>query len=233
MAAIAYGSIADVRSISGLSATSTISDADITVFLNYAQAEIESTTDQKYTTTTTYTEYYSLYPPKRADGLQPNRLTLKHYPILSIDTFNLIDSTGNPYAILDTLSAAEISAGTYQSADYYCDPNTGLIELSTRYMDYVPRRVKVVYKSGYSSVPMIVTQLANQLATQMALTQFLGGSWEKANKFSVPEQSFDVGDVKDKALTTLNSTRVKIDNLYAMLGNKWKSQIAAVTGGFF
>lgn len=228
-----YGSIAAVRSISGLTSTSTISDADITTFLEYAQAEIEATTDQKFTSTTTYTEYYSLRAPKRADGAYPNRILLKHYPILSIDSMNLVDTTNTNYAVLDTLSAADISSGIYQSDDYFCDVSIGAIELNSRYFDFVPRRVKVVYKAGYSSVPTVVTQLANQLATQMALTQFLGGSWEKANKFSVPEQSFEVGDIKDKAMATLDSTRVKIDNLYGMLGNKWKSQIAATTGGFF
>lgn len=228
-----YGTVAAVRSISGLTSTSTISDADIETFLTYAQGEIEATTDQKYTTTTTYTEYYTLRAPPRADSKYPNRILLKHYPILSIDTFNLVDTTNTNYAVLDTLTSVEIATGTYQSDDYFCDVQIGAIELNSRYFDYAPRRVKIIYKAGYSSVPAIVTQLANQLATQMALTQFLGGSWEKANKFSVPEQSFEVGDIKEKAMATLDSTRVKIDNLYAMLGNKWKSQIAATTGGFF
>jgi hypothetical protein len=230
---ISYGSVAGVRSISGLPDTSTISDADITTFLDYAASEIESSTDQKFTSTTTYTEFYPMYPPKRADGKVPNRLTLKHYPVLSIDSFLLINADGTTYATLDTLTSVEISAGTYNSADYFCDPNTGLIETYTYYFDFVPRRVKITYKAGYASVPGVVTQLANQLAAQMALTQFLGGSWQKANSYKVPEQEYDKGDIKGKAQAALDATRTKIDFLYGMLGNKWKSQIAAVSGGFF
>lgn len=228
-----YGSVSGVRSVSGLTAVTTVSDADINTFLTYAQSEIESSTDQKFTTTTTYTEYYSVYPPKRADGKVPNRITLKHYPVLSIDEFLLLDSTGTTFATLDTLTSVEISAGTYTSADYFCDPLTGLIETFTYYFDFAPRRIKVTYKAGYTAVPGVVTQLANLLAAQIALTQFLGGSWEKANKFSVPEQTYEVGDVKGKAQAALDATRNKIDFLYGMIGNKWKSQIAAVSGGFF
>jgi hypothetical protein len=227
-----YYQLATARLLSGL-AIAEVSDANMNSLGALADSEVEAITAQKYSSTQV-TEYYSIYPPVRVDSIKRNRILLKHYPIISIDAFTLLDTSNNAYATLDTLSSTEIGTNyIYNSADYYCDPLTGIIELFTYTFDLVPRRAKIQYTYGYSSIPTVITELSSLITAQMAWANFLGASFDRTQKYSVPEQSFDKGDFKDRASATLSNLADRKKELIAMVGSKFSSQIGITSGGSF
>ena len=228
----AYYALATARLLSGLTTTE-VADADFNSLGALADAEVENLTGQKYASTQV-TEFYSVYPPTRVDSIKRNRIMLKHYPIISIDAFTLINTSNTAYAILDTLSSTEIGTNyTYNSADYFLDPLTGIIELFTYTFDLVPTRAKIQYTYGYSSVPTIITNLANTITAQMGWAKFLGASYSITQKYAVPEQSFDKGNFKDRATAVLQNLADKKKELLGMIGTKFASQLAVTSGGSF
>ena len=227
-----YYALATARLLSGLTIAE-VSDANMNSLGALADAEVESLTGQKYVSTQV-TEFYSVYPPKRVDSIRANRILLKHYPIISIDAFTLLDTTNTAYATLDTLSSTEIGTNyTYNSADYFLDPLAGIIELFTYTLDLVPRRAKIQYTYGFSSVPTIITDLANTITAQMAWANFLGASYDRTQKYSVPEQSFDKGDFRERASAVLGTLADRKKELLGMIGTKFASQIGVTSGGSF
>ena len=232
MAATTYYSLANARLFSGLT-TSEVSDVNMNALGVLADAEVENLTNQKYVSTQV-TEFYSIYPPGRVDSIKANRILLKHYPIISIDAFTLLDTNNTAYATLDTLSSTEIGTNyIYNSADYFLDPLTGILELFTYTFDLVPRRAKIQYTYGYSSIPTVIGELSSVITAQMAWANFLGASYDKTQKYAVPEQSFDKGDFKDRAKLTLDELARKRLELLGMVGTKFASQIAVTSSGSF
>lgn len=227
-----YSTPSMVRLKTGLT-TSEISDDDIQVLIALADAEIENTTGQKWENGTTITEYHSLYLPKRADDIMPNRILLEHYPVQSITEFILLTSDNTTYSTLDTLSSAEITAGTYQSDDYYLQPTTGLIELSTRNFDFVPNRAKITYTYGYDTLPLIVSDLSASLAGIMGWTKFMGGQYNRLDSYSIPEQTYNKGSITERITKNMESLKAHSENLFNQLGKKQRSQFYATSGGYF
>jgi len=231
MTATTYYSVSTIRVLSGLTC-SELSDANACALGALADCEVEALTNQKYCCTQT-TEYYSVYCPQTVDFKTPNRVLLNHYPILSIDSLCLVDSNNCSYATLCCLSCGCIACYCYNTCDYYVVPSTGLVELTSRTFDFVPRRAKIQYSYGYTTVPSVVSELSSVIAAQMAWANFLGAQYDRAQKYAVPEQCFDKGDFKDRATATLGELARKREELLGMIGMKYRSQIAVTSGSFF
>ena len=227
-----YCTVSQVRTKSGLT-SSEVSDNEITVLIPFASAEVENTAGQKFENGTSVTEYYNVYLPKRADDVLPNRILLDHYPVQSITSFVLMDASETAHTTLDTLSAAEILAGTFQSDDYYCDAPSGIVELTTQNFDFVPNRAKITYTYGYVGLPDIVSEIAANLAAIRAWINFLGGNYDRLNSYTVPEQSYNKGDFYDRGLKMIEQLKKGTEELFNQVGKKQRSQIATTSGGFF
>lgn len=227
-----YCTVDQVRVKTGLT-TSEISDNDIQLLINFADAEIDNRVGQKFASGTSVTEYYSIYTPKRADDILPNRILLKHYPVQSITSFTLINSSNTAYSTLDTLSSTEIDAGTYISDDYYCDVDTGIIELSSMSFDFVPDRAKITYTYGKSELPYIISELSACLTGIRAWINFLGGNYDRLNSYSLPEQSYDKGDFYGRGIKMIELLKGNAEELFNQIGRKQSSQIAISSGGYF
>jgi len=226
-----YYDISTIRALTGLT-TSEVADATLDTLGALADSEVDQITKQAYSSTQT-TEYYSMYPPKQADEIVGNRLILKHYPVLSIDSFLLLDSSGTTTSTLSGMTAATISGKTYQNTTYFIDPTIGLVELTTQTFDFVPSRAKIQYTYGYTSVPVVVKELSSCLTGIRAWVNFLGGNYDRLNSYSLPEQSYNKGDFYDRGMQIIKILREQSDNLLNQLGRKQRSQIFFTSGGSF
>ena len=227
-----YCTISQVRAKSGLTTTE-ISDNDLTVLISFASDEVDKTTGQTFANATSVTEYYNVYTPKRADDMVPNRILLDHYPVQSIASFVLMNYAETTIATLDTLTAAEIAAGTHQSDDYYCDPKTGIVELSTRSFDFVPNRAKITYSYGYETLHVIISEIATNMVSMKAWVNFLGGNYDRCNSYTLPEMNFNKGDFYDRGLKMIEELKKGTDELLNQVGRTQTSQLGATSGGYF
>lgn len=227
-----YCTVSQVRLKSGLT-TSEISDNDITVLIPFASAEVDETTGQTFANATSVTEYYNLYPPKRADDVLPNRILLDHYPVQSITSFVLMNSAETVNTTLATLSSALILTGTYQTADYYCDVKTGIVELSTQSFDFVPNRAKITYAYGYDTLPNIIAELAANLTAMRAWVNFLGGNYDRLNSYSLPEQNYNKGDFYARGKQIIELLKKETDDLFNQVGRKQSSMLGSTSGGYY
>lgn len=229
---MAYTDTTTVYLKTGLSSTE-ISVASISSLINLADAEIDSTTNQKFSSGNSFIEYSNVYPPKRADDLSPNRLLTKHYPIQSITEFLLLDSSGTTVTTLSTMPSASITAGNYITANYYCEPESGLIELTSHVFDYVPRKAKLTYTYGCSTVPTVVGELSSCLAGVRAWINFLGGQYNRLNQYSVPETSINKGDFYARGKQIIDDLSKKSEELFNQLQKKQRSAFCVTSGGYF
>jgi len=229
---MSYSTIAQVRQVSGLAITD-VSDADVTSSIAFADEEIERKTNRKYSSGNAVTEFYNVYPPKRIDQLSQNRILLDNYPVQSITSFTLVDSTGSPYSTLANIANAAILAGSWQTADYFVNPNNGLIELNSKVFDMVPKRAKISYTYGYASAPTIVSELSACLSGIKIWVEFLGGQYNRLNSYSLPEQSYNKGDFFDRGQKMIEKLSSRADNIFNQIGIKQRTQLFATSGGFF
>lgn len=227
-----YADIATIRLLSGLT-TAEVSDANLTSLIALSDEEVERTTGKKYSSGNTVTEYVNFYQPPRYDDVYPNRLTLKNTPVQSITSFLLLNSDGTTSATLANLSSANITAGTWITADYFLDPNIGVLELTSRTFGFVPTRAKITYTYGYSAVPVIVKQLSSTLATINAWVEFLGGKYNYLQSYSLPEQSYNKGDLFERGKKIIDTLNARADTMYSQLGRKQSSQFVTTGGGYF
>jgi hypothetical protein len=227
-----YCTAQDVYDRTGLSNTEVLSSI-VTTFCQYADEEINQTTKQHWDDANVSTEYFNVYPPKRADDIEPNRILLGHYPVLSLSQVLMLDSAGTASTTLSSITAASISSGTTITTDYFVDPTTGLIELTSRAFEFVPRKAKVVYTYGYFTVPTIVKEISVCLAGARAWANFLGGNFNRLNSYTVPEQSFSKGDFYARGAQMIETLNKKAEELFNQIGKKQRSAISFTSGGYF
>jgi len=213
--------------------SSEVSVNSISSLISIADAEIDSTTNQKFSSGNSQIEYANVYPPKRADDLSPNRILTKHYPIQSITEFLLVDSSGTTITTLSTLPSASVTAGNHITANYYCEPESGLIELTSLAFDYVPRKAKLTYTYGWSTVPTVIGELSACLAGIRAWIYFLGGNYSTVEKYSLPEQSYDKGVLFERGQKIIDELSKKSEELFNQLQKKQRSQFQITSGGYF
>lgn len=227
-----YCTPAQVKQVSGFSSTE-ISDDDITVLIGFADAEIDSLFNRSFGNATGFIEYVSLYLPKRADDIAPNRLITSYYPIQSISSILLVNATGTTTSTLSSISSTNIDNKNWQTNDYFINPEFGLIELTTQTIQFSPSKAKVSGTYGYSTTPTIISELSATITGIRAWLQFLGGNYNRLNKYELPEQKFDKGDFYDRGMKAISSLTSRANSLTSLIGEKYKSQFFSTSGGFF
>ncbi len=203
------------------------------MIIGFSDSEIDNLFNRSFENGTTFTEYISMYLPKRADDIAPNRFVISHYPIQSITEFQLITSTSTVTSTLATLSSTSVTENNWQTADYFIDPSYGLIELTSRTIQYTPSKAKISGTYGYSSTPTFVQELSSVLSSIRGWLNFLGGNYNRLNKYEIPEQKFDKGDFYDRGMKIIDSLTTRANTLVGLIGEKYRSQFFSTSAGYF
>jgi hypothetical protein len=223
-----YCSSANVYARTGLSTTE-VSEAIVDVLIADAEAELESVCGRKFTSANAVTEFLSVRDKDIIDKYQ-TAVVLSHWPVQSVTECKIVDDDGSAVETFDTLSAAEVLAGTFESEDYWLELGNDSVDNAIKpigrlvFKSYsLPKgvnNVKVAYTYGYSSVPRMVTELASCLAGVRAWTYFLGGSYDGINSYSVPEQSVNKGDLFARGSKNMDSLNERANVLFDRIGRR-------------
>lgn len=228
---MAYSTNTQVYLLSGLTSTD-ISTSDVDALIAFADAEINAKSGKNFGTANTQNEWISLRPPVRVDDIKPNVITLKFRPVQSITYFAMMNTSGSASTPLATLTGAQIASGTWQTTDYFIDPLRGTIELNSNNFDMVPSRVNIQYTYGYTTVPTIVSELSAVLTAMKAWIKFLGGNYGYIQSYSLPEQSYNKGDLFARGKSIVEGLQQRADTLWDQVGEKHRSMISFGAGYF-
>ena len=229
---MAYSSSSQVYVLGGFSEAE-VSGPNVEILIDFADAEIDSLFNRSFDNETPFVEYISLYLPKRADDIEPNRIITSYYPIQSITEFVLLTSTSSTTSTLATIGTASISSTVWQTADYFIDPTIGLIELNTRTLQYSPSKAKITGTYGYYNVPIYVQELSAILTSIRSWVNFLGGNYDRLNRYKLPEQEYEFGDFYDRGMKAIDKLSFRANALVSLIGEKYKSQFMSTSGGYF
>ena len=229
---MAYSLSGQVYTIGGFSGNEVVAN-DVDTLIDFSDAEIDSLFNRSFNNLTPFTEYISMYLPKRSDDLAPNRFLLSYYPIQAITEFLLVGATSSTNTTLATLSSTMMAENNWQTADYFIDPRYGLIELNTQTVQFSPSKAKIKGQYGYTTVPSNVEELSAVMASIRCWIKFLGGNYNRLNKYEVPEQKYDKGDFYDRGMKAIDRLTDRANTLVSLIGEKYKSQFFSTSGGYF
>ena len=226
-----YTSYTNVYTKTGLSTTE-LASATVDLLILDAEAELESLTGRKFTNANSVTEYLSVRD-KDIIGNAQTTFKVRFGPLQSVTTCNFLDSTGAATTTLDTLSAAEITAGTYQNDDYWLDmsndsvnnsivPN-GTFKLKTKTLSKGTHSIKVVYTYGYSSVPQMIQNLATCLAGIRTWLAFMGASYNRLNSYQISETSVNKGEFYSRGQQNIQMLTDEANRLLDRIGRKQRT----------
>lgn len=218
-----YCTTAQARIRLGLT-TSDVSDSDLSALIDETTNEIDVLTGKSWQNGTAKTDYFS---GKKKDifGNVPDTFYLTKFPTQSITSFLRVDIDGNTITTYGTLSSANISAGTYETDDYWLTPEIGKIQFKTDIQVEGSRNYKIAYTYGTASVPIEVRQLCEVMSGIKAWVEFLGGKYNYANNYEIPEQSVSKGDLYARGLQQIHEFEKERDRLLnsPTIGQKLKT----------
>ena len=217
---------------SGLSSTEKDVTSNDSQLIQEAEYELEMLTGRKFTSSTTITEY--LNGPNKDiigyGGYQATSIRTSNYPILSITSFGLLDTDGAVTQAFGTLTTTQISAGTFTTSDYWLETQydplsevevcNGFIRLKTATIPPGTSNVKITYTYGYGSVPVQVKNLASTLGAIRQWVSFLGGSYNRLDSYSIPQQNVSKGDFYVRGTTMINVLQAEADRLLDRIGRR-------------
>lgn len=247
-----YVTAAQVYQKTGLTST----DVDLTVndtLIEDAELELETLTGRRYDGENVLTEFIDGAKEDAIGRSVPNSfgistgtgialnsgraksLRISNYPIQEITTFLRLNSDGTTAKTYATLSAASITAGTFDTTDYWLETQYDTVSrklipngrIVLKLEDVIPGKAnyKVVYKFGYGTVatpavPIPVRALAACLAGIRAWVRLVGGNYDRINSYSVPEQSVTKGDIYNRAKQNIDTLKMEADQLLDRIGRR-------------
>lgn len=237
---MAYCINQDVYDRTGLS-SSEISTSIVDSLIIDAEAELESIAGRKFSNGNAVTEFIN--GPKKDivgySGTYARTINLNHYPVQSITSFVVNDINGSAVRTYTNLSSANISAGIFETTDYYLAlSNDSLINLIIPYgkivlkTDIFPtgtNNIKVSYTYGYATVPTIIKRITALIAGQMAWVSVMGGKYNCLNSYSIPQQSVDKGDIYNRFQINMKSLQEEADKLLDRIGRKTRAVLFTTT----
>lgn len=235
-----YTTVNYVQAKTGLSNTEVdlSSDNIVRMTIEDAENELEVLIGRKFTDANSYTEYINI---NREDilGNKQTSFTLSNYPIQSITTLLELDISGNTTYTYVTLSAAQISAGTITTTDYWLETEeslnvaqacTGKVTLKVRSLNQGTQVIKAVYTYGYSTVPVEIRDLATCLAGIRCWVRFLGASYNRLNSYQIPQQVANKGDFYQRGQQNIQMLTDEANRLLDRIGRKPRTFFTS-TGG--
>lgn len=228
--AATYTSIAEVRLQCGL-AVADVSDANITSFIQAAEAELDAFAGRSFMNETAVTEYLPAVPK---DIMENSRTKFKtsFYPIQSITACKFLNADGSVNTTMGTLTAVQITAGTYYTSDYWVDPAIGQISLTSLEVPSTGNmKIQIGYTYGYATVPYYVNVITAKLAAVHALVYFLGGNYNYLSSYTIPEQSVNKGDLYVRGMSLAKQLSEETQKLIdAKIGRRVVTTVSSGTG---
>jgi len=233
-----YCTYTDVYTRTGLSTTE-VSTAIVDELIIDAEAELEMLCGRVFTTANAFTEYLST-KDKDLIGNYSTTFRVTHWPIQSVTACAILDDTGTATETFDTISAAEILAGTYESADYWLEtmndpivnalkPN-GKFTLKTVTIPQGTNNVKVAYTYGYATVPRVITDCTASMAGIRAWAYFTGGQYSSVSDYSLGDFHASKGDIYQRGKQNMETLKLRIDALLERIGRKPRTLFFASGG---
>jgi len=228
-----YTSVNYIYAKTGLSSTEVdLSTEENSKIIEDSENEVEYLTGRKFTDGATKTEILS---GAKKDilgyaGQKSITINLTEYPVQSITECKTLNTDGTANTTYDTVSAAEIIAGTFESDDYWLetieDPLThtiianGKIILKEEEFPVGNRNIKVSYTYGYGTVPVAIRDLATCLAGIRAWIRFLGGSYNYLNSYSIPQQNVNKGDFYQRGQNNIQNLTDEANRILDRIGRR-------------
>lgn len=217
---------------SGLTASEVDVTSNDSQLIKEAEAEVDAITGRFFGSAIAKTEFFN--GPKKDilgfSGQLARTIKVSAYPIQSITSLLILNTDGTTNTTYDTLSSAEITAGTFESADYWLETSrddmtdtiipTGKIILKNAEFPVGHNNIKVAYTYGYSSVPYQVADLAACLAGIRQWVNFLGGNYNRLDSYSIPQQSISKGDFYVRGEKAIQTLRDEADRLLDRIGRR-------------
>lgn len=233
-----YCTYTDVYNKTGLSTTE-VASAIVDEMIYDAEAELEMVTGRKFTNANQTTDLIS-FNDKDLIGNYQSTFLVSHWPVQSVSVCNMLDMDENVVETFDTLSTAEIAAGTVASEDYWLevmnDATTNLTTTNGKFIlktDTLPKGtniMKVTYTYGYNSVPQTVKNLAVCLSGIRTWIRFLGGCYNRLNSYSIPQQNVSKGDFYQRGQQNIQMLTEEANRLYDRIGRKARTLFFASGG---
>jgi hypothetical protein len=233
-----YCTATDIYYRTGLSST----EVDLSVktqIIEDAETELEMLTGRKFTSGTARVEYLNI----KGEDVLGNKVTVfsvGNFPIQSIAEFKKLDVEGDAEETYDNLTSAQISAGTFETDDYWLDVSEdpvnnsispmGTIRMKTDSFSEQGQKIKISYTYGYSSVPVPVRNLATCLAGIRMWITFMGGNYSAINSYGIPQQNVNKGDFYVRGKMMIDELQAEADRLLDRIGRKSRMLFFA-TGG--
>ena len=234
-----YTSVSEVQVKSGLTTEFDLTqDANVQATIEEAERELEGITGRVWTTQT-ITEFLNV---RKMDviGRFQDKIILKNYPVLSINSFSVLDFNDNTVYSFAPLTSTQIQAGVFDTIDYWVEPffdvfsNTyaagGVIKLKTVDLTSETNRVKINYSFGYTTPPVVIRDLATCMSAIRVWVYFMGGQYNRLNSYSIPQQNVEKGDFYDRGLKTIASLQAEADKLIDRIGERRRIQFYSVGG---
>jgi len=227
-----YTSATSIYTKAGLTSSQVDLTSNDYQLIRDADEEVELITNRKFVSTTSITEYFD---GKKLDivgysGSKTTSFKTSFYPILSITSLELLDDDGTASVTYDGLTTVQISAGTFRTDDYVCetqiDPLTQSVILNGNirfFSDEIPegiQNIKITYTYGYSTLPPIINTLATTIGAIKMWITFLGGSYNRLDSYSIPQQSVNKGEFYGRGIRLIELYKKEIDDLLNRIGRR-------------
>ena len=221
---ISYATYSNVRNYTGFTENE-VPNSITTIHISDAEDEIEAQTGQRWDTTSSTTMIFQ-GPKKDIQDQQRETFLTKFFPITSITEFLELDEDGDTTETFDTLTSAEVLAGTYSSDDYYIFPAIGKVVMVSQGLD-PDSRYKLTYTYGTSLVLTEVKLLCIYLTAMRDIVYFLGGQYNRCNSYQIPSATIDKGDIYARMKQQIEHFESEANKMYGIIGKKYSAYITA------
>lgn len=237
-----YTDATSIYTKAGLTATQLDVTTNDSQLIREAESELETLTGRKFTSSTAITEYISAQAKDTLgySGTSVTSVKVQNYPILSVTSLIVLNLDGTANTTYDTLSTAEIAAGTYENADYWAETQfdpvsqavicNGKFTLKTATFPTGKNNVKVGYTYGYASVPETVKDLATCLGAMRMWISFMGGQYNRLDSYSIPQQSVSKGDFYARGMKMIELLQLEAERLLDRIGRKPRTLLFTSSG---
>ncbi len=205
-----------------------LTNGDITEFISDADSEIDSLTGKSWDSSTEKTEYFEGRSEKVSaeTGVDTDSgqyhtetqyekytLLLSKRPVVSITSVQFLEDDGT---VDDTL---------VENEEYWWWED-GRIRLSSA----IPagegkQKVKVIYNYGAASVPRDVKNLSSCMAAIMAFVSLTGGSYDKADSYTLGPVSASLGGASADFKETIAMLESRKNDLLGNIGKEIRSVV--------
>jgi hypothetical protein len=223
-----YTSATNVYSKTGLSVTecNLSSDDILRNVIEDAEIEVEALTGRKWTNGVSKTEYFD---GAKSDvlsytGQKATTINLSKYPIQTITEFKVYDVDGTVTETYATLASG------FSTVDYWLDTMDDMISNTvvaygkiTLKEDEFPtgnQNIKVAYTYGYTTVPVMIRNLATCLAGIRAWIAVMGGNYNFINSYSIPQQNVSKGDFYDRGMKNIENLKEEANRILDLVGRR-------------